>query len=303
MDVVDSSTTANSRNPDLFLIKADDLEIIDTVGEGGFGVVHRARHSRWGIVAFKKLNSEFIKRSEGNKWKKEAEIQSRLDHPNIIKFLALVFEPKNYGMVLEFAEHGDLSDYIAEHEPAWNQKLSLIHDTVSGMCYLHTFLPPIIHGDLKLQNILVSANLTAKICDFGFAQKMKEYSRSLSCSELKAGTVTHVPPEAWTHPNRPRSEKFDVYSFGICVWEIITGRKPFEGTQLCVIPTIVREVGFQPDLGLIPDEISRNMTDMIKSCWSQVADRRPTTIQIKESVGREMNILTGMEETNETKIK
>ena len=93
----------------------------------------------------------------------EASIHAPLDHKNIVKMLGLVFEQKNYGLILEFMKHGDLSEYLHEHNVDWKGKLYFICDVAAGVNYLHGQSPPIIHGDLKISNVLISENLTAKV--------------------------------------------------------------------------------------------------------------------------------------------
>ena len=97
--------------------------------------------------------------------KREAAIQYRLNHPNILKLLAIVFEPGSYGLILEFMKHGELSDFLEENNIGWEKKLLLVCDVVLAMCYLHSQKPPIIHGDLKIQNVLIGEELKAKVCD------------------------------------------------------------------------------------------------------------------------------------------
>ena len=203
--------------------------------------------------------------------------------------MALVFEPGCYGLVLEYAEHGDIFDYVEEHDPSWKQKLSLIHGTACGLSYLHSLKPPVIHGDLKTQNILVCENLIPKICDFGFAQ-LKEWSKSHSSEVVRRGTVspTHIPPETWKDSYLRKNEKFDVYGIGICLWEIITARKPFEGMRTEVIKVAVMDKQ-RPDLEQIRElTSSENITELVKQCWDEDATKRPTANEIKLALEAEM---------------
>ena len=93
----------------------------------------------------------------------EASIHASLDDKNIVKMLGLMFELKNYGLILEFMKNGDLSEYLHKHNVDWEGKLDFICDVAAGMNYLHEQSPPIIHGDLKIINVLISENNTAKV--------------------------------------------------------------------------------------------------------------------------------------------
>ena len=111
------------------------------------------------------LNSLFQK-SCRDRLMKEVYIHFSLNHPNIVKFYGLVFETGNQGkcgFVLEFMTNGDLLEYFINKRPNLSFKLRLLHDVASGMEYLHTRIPPIIHGDLKMNNILISDDLHAKV--------------------------------------------------------------------------------------------------------------------------------------------
>ena len=94
---------------------------------------------------------------------KEAAIHAVLEHPHIVKLLGIVFEPGNYGLILEYMEYGDLEEYLHNHEIDLEDKLRLIREVASGIKYLHSRTPPVIHGDLKIQNVLISSQKTAKV--------------------------------------------------------------------------------------------------------------------------------------------
>ena len=202
----------------------------------------------------------------------------------------MVLEPgTSYGLVLEYMEYGEILNFVQEFEPPWERKLIMIQDIVSGVCYLHSLNPSIIHGDLKPQNILLSGDLQAKICDFGFAE-WKEYCNSHSGHEIRLGTIPYVPPETWEDRFLRKNEQFDVYSIGICIWEILVVRKPYE----IMLPDVIRESvlsGKRPDLKLIPPEVSNKISKLIERCWDQIATNRPTSFEITSTVESEIKKL------------
>ena len=86
------------------------------IGAGGYGEVYKARHPDFpGKLAYKRINAVLIPRREEAGLKNEAKIHMRLDHPNIVKCFAVVFEPTNYGMVLEFMKHGEAKNYLIQN--------------------------------------------------------------------------------------------------------------------------------------------------------------------------------------------
>lgn len=97
--------------------------------------------------------------------KHEAAVHSQLRHPNIVSLFAMVFEEQNYGVILEFMKYGDLSDFYDRFDVTWPFRLNVINDIALGMNYLHQLSPAVIHGDLKIQNILIGDGLKAKVLD------------------------------------------------------------------------------------------------------------------------------------------
>ena len=123
-----------------------------------------------------------------------------------MKLIAIVSDPFEYqGIVLEYVENGDLLDYIRTHSPDCRFRCLRIKEVCSGMNYLHSLDPPIIHGDLKIENVLLGEDHKAKICDFGYS-KENQYSGPNSRSSTLRGTCTHIPPEVWLNPNLRRVE-------------------------------------------------------------------------------------------------
>ena len=221
------------------------------------------------------MHVQYIQESDEPGLKQEAYLHQQLDHPNIIKCLGVFFEPGNYGIIFELAEHGELRNYLMKNNE-WKTKLEMLHGVASGMNYLHSFKPhPVIHGDLKIQNILVGENYKAKICDFGFSQ-WKNYSQSRSAHDVPRGTTTHIPPEYWRDSQLRKTEKFDVYSFGICAWEIITLERPFESAEgnHGIIGNWVSN-GHRPSIDQIPKNVPYDIIKLIYLCWEQSSGKRP----------------------------
>jgi serine/threonine protein kinase len=97
------------------------------------------------------------------KMKREAELHSRLHHPNIVQMIAMVFEENNYGIILEFMQYGELDYFLSEYGPSWAFRLLAANQIATGMCYLHSLKMPVIHGDLKIQNVLVGDGFKVKV--------------------------------------------------------------------------------------------------------------------------------------------
>jgi serine/threonine protein kinase len=92
---------------------------------------------------------------------REAQVQSKLRHPNIVLLIAMVFEERNYGVILEYMKYGDLKEFLDCFKTPWQFKLHIALDVAVGMCYLHG--QKVVHGDLKIQNILIGEGFRAKV--------------------------------------------------------------------------------------------------------------------------------------------
>ncbi|XP_019628684.1 PREDICTED: receptor-interacting serine/threonine-protein kinase 3-like [Branchiostoma belcheri] len=182
---------------------------------------------------------------------------------------------------MEFVEHGSLDKFMKKVNIPWELKIRMVRDITCGMNFLHNFTPKIIHRDLKMQNILVNGNLHVKIADLGLAKwrtfskkYMKERSRASKGKEgYLAGTITHIPPENLLNINTKATETFDVYSFGILLWEIITGKEPYEecGGNEALITVGVCQNQDRPS----SEEIPEWLTDLMKRCYHQDPGQRP----------------------------
>ena len=179
--------------------------------------------------------------------------------------------------------------YFEVNEFCWNRKLSNVHEVAVGMCYLHSQKPPIIHGDLKIDNVLIGDGNKAKICDFGFAQ-WKEFSQSISKRRVPLGTITHIPPEHWKNHELRKQEPFDAYTFGVFMYEAMTLVKPFLHTVKETLSHHV-ERGARPDKSLIPADVPTESVEIMEKCWCQNPDERPTFINIKNMLEGEINEL------------
>jgi serine/threonine protein kinase len=259
------------------------LERMERIAEGGFGIIYRAQHTQWGTVAYKELKSTVINPKDKIAQELQKEVQAHvLRHQNVIAVISVIFEPNHYGVVLEYALHGGLDTFIDRYEVEWITKLSLASGVVQGMTYLHMKNPPVIHGDLKLQNVLVADGYVAKICDFGLS-KWRQYSAIRTPSRTVRATVTHIPPENWSNINQPRTPKYDMYSFGIMLWELLSEKAPYgDASSNADLIRIAVTKDQRPNLDdidekqLMPDGLRDWIKDSVSRYWAQQPEERPS---------------------------
>ncbi|KAK6939663.1 S-locus glycoprotein domain [Dillenia turbinata] len=193
----------------------------DVIGRGAGGVVYKGVLSN-NRVAVKRLN-------EANQGEAEflAEVTTigRLNHMNLIAMLGYCAEGKHRLLVYEYMEHGSLADNLSAHALDWEKRLCIAVGTARGLAYLHEeCLEWVLHCDVKPQNILLDDNYQPKVADFGLSKLLNRGSmKDPSFSQIR-GTRGYMAPE-WVF-NLPITSKVDVYSYGIVLLEMITGKSP-----------------------------------------------------------------------------
>ena len=250
-----------------------DFNILKRLGEGGYGTVYLIQHPTWGRIAFKKFT--ISSDSDLIVMKTEADIHKNLHHPNILRMFDAQFDSEVCGLFLEYMEYGPVDEFLQDFKVNWVWKLQILHDVVSAMSYLHNRQPAIIHGDLKCQNILIGCGYHAKISDFGMA-----HIRSVSESgngHPGRGTLEYIAPEYLKNPLKKKSEPFDVYGFAISAWEIFSEKHPYyDFSDPKLISVFIVDKGWRPDVADIRDSIPLDVVSLIRDCWHQDEQSRPT---------------------------
>uniref|UniRef100_A0A452INY8 Mitogen-activated protein kinase kinase kinase 7 n=1 Tax=Gopherus agassizii TaxID=38772 RepID=A0A452INY8_9SAUR len=262
-----------------------EIEVEEVVGRGAFGVVCKAKW-RGKDVAIKQIESE----SERKAFIVELRQLSRVNHPNIVKLYGACQNP--VCLVMEYAEGGSLYNvlhgaeplpyYTAAHAMSWCLQCS------QGVAYLHSMKPKaLIHRDLKPPNLLLVAGGTVlKICDFGTACDIQTHMTN------NKGSAAWMAPEVFEGSNY--SEKCDVFSWGIILWEVITRRKPFDeiGGPAFRIMWAVHNGTRPPLIKNLPKPIESLMT----RCWSKDPSQRPSMEEIVKIMTHLMRYFPGADE-------
>ncbi|XP_014373683.1 mitogen-activated protein kinase kinase kinase 7 isoform X2 [Alligator sinensis] len=261
------------------------MTVEEVVGRGAFGVVCKAKW-RGKDVAIKQIESE----SERKAFIVELRQLSRVNHPNIVKLYGACLNP--VCLVMEYAEGGSLYNvlhgaeplpyYTAAHAMSWCLQCS------QGVAYLHSMKPKaLIHRDLKPPNLLLVAGGTVlKICDFGTACDIQTHMTN------NKGSAAWMAPEVFEGSNY--SEKCDVFSWGIILWEVITRRKPFDeiGGPAFRIMWAVHNGTRPPLIKNLPKPIESLMT----RCWSKDPSQRPSMEEIVKIMTHLMRYFPGTDE-------
>ncbi|KIO20915.1 hypothetical protein M407DRAFT_45060, partial [Tulasnella calospora MUT 4182] len=209
--------------------------------------------------------------------KTELTIWMRLQHPNIAPLLGFTFH-EEIAIISPWFSRGNLSDYLAKR-PETN-RMSLIEGVATGLAYLHFSTPPIIHGDIKPDNVLIDQKECPRITDFGLSKIVEEedaLSSLRSASLRDAGNTRWIAPELLLEEGVSRSKKTDIFSFGSVTFFIFTGDVPFKGIADGQL-VISRYKGADPiqDGSHYPN-LSADMALMsiMRSCWDKDPQCRP----------------------------
>jgi serine/threonine protein kinase len=199
----------------------DQYKILSELGAGGMGVVYRALDvSLDREVAIKRLRSEFAASATVlERFRKEAQIQAKLNHPNIAQLYSLVEDGQSLCIVMEFVDGSNLTRYVPM---AWKKALPVILQTLEGLDYAHR--RGVLHRDIKPENIVIDVEGTVKVMDFGIAHALG--SSRLTRDKSIVGTIEYMSPERIL--GREMDQRTDLYSVGILLFEMLAGRLPFD---------------------------------------------------------------------------
>lgn len=238
----------------------EDVATIEVAGEGSFGTVYRAR---WNIstVALKVVKSEDP--GDGvEKVKFEGALSENLAHPNLVQTYKFSTRPTpgsdafEVWIVQEWCGLGALSakieNYALLSHGGYPEAVEVACEIASAAMYLHG--RGIIHGDITPNNVLLierncRKGYVSKVTDFGLARVLNTNQSCINTTSM--GTVHYMPPELFVVEGYVLTRKVDVYAFGVVMWQLITGDKPFQGLQ----PTQVVVMVAQGHSLNIPDEV------------------------------------------------
>ncbi|KAF8017708.1 hypothetical protein BT93_H2796 [Corymbia citriodora subsp. variegata] len=261
------------------------------VGQGGYGTVYKGSLPNDTVVAIKK--SKLLDRSQIEQFINEVIVLSQINHRNVVKLLGCCLETEVPLLVYEFINNGTLFDHI--HDPkkssklTWKTRLRIASETAGVLSYLHSVASiPIIHRDIKSANILLDANHTAKVSDFG-ASKLIPLDQTQLFTMFQ-GTWGYLDPEYLL--TSQLTEKSDVYSFGVVLVELLTGKKAlsFDRSEeerslaMYFLSSLKNDKLFQIVEEVIANEgineQVREVANLAKRCLTVKAEERPTMREV-----------------------
>ena len=278
------------------------------LGRGNFAKVHRCFHDKLGRVAVKCINSFSGSKDHISKQvqeaKKRVDLASRLKHKNIISIYGVILFQETFSIIMEEANFGNLYDVLMDHKDFdidWITRVNFMLEIANGLDFLHNNNPKkaYIHKDLKSENILLFANMTVKLADFGaFDIKVATGATTSSCiSAANQYTLQYSAPEylktVFDKASVNLTCAMDVYSYGIVGYEIITRKMAFDaqckrGVLMCAIiggtkpqSKYIDEImlSFENKVGE-EKEFFFKLVTIMKKCWNTDPNSRPLISEV-----------------------
>ncbi|XP_027067036.1 LRR receptor-like serine/threonine-protein kinase FEI 1 isoform X2 [Coffea arabica] len=274
--------------------KLETLNDEHIIGSGGFGTVYRLAMDDGNVFALKRI----LKLNEGfdRFFERELEILGSIKHRYLVNLRGYCNSPTSKLLIYDFLPGGSLDEVLHEKSEQldWDARLNIIMGAAKGLAYLHhDCAPRIIHRDIKSSNILLDASFEARVADFGLAKLLEDEESHITT--IVAGTFGYLAPE-YMQSGRA-TEKTDVYSFGVLVLEVVSGKRPTDASFIEKGLNIVGWLNF-----LISENRQREIVDphcegvqaetfdallaVAIQCVSCVPEDRPTmhrVVQILES--------------------
>ncbi|MED6106355.1 hypothetical protein PIB30_004130 [Stylosanthes scabra] len=224
-------------------------------------------------VAIKVLKEDNLNENIQREFYQEICILSKIQHKNVVRFFGACTKPPNLYLVTEYMSGGSIYDFLhikkAVLSLPWLLRVAI--DVSEGMKYLHQ--NNIIHRDLKTANLLMDDKGVVKVTDFGVARVHNQSG----VMTAETGTYRWMAPEVIEH--KPYDHKADVYSFGIVLWELLTGKLPYEHLSPLQAAVGVVQKGLRPK---IPRHTHPMLVELLNRCWHQDPSSRPNFSEILE---------------------
>ncbi|XP_057427265.1 serine/threonine-protein kinase STY46-like [Lotus japonicus] len=255
---------------DVWEIDAKHLTYGNQIASGSYGELFKGTYCSQ-EVAIKVLKGEHVNAEMQREFVQEVYIMRKVRHKNVVQFIGACTKPPRLCIITEFMSGGSVYDYLHKQKGFFKfpSLLKVAIDVSKGMNYLHQH--NIIHRDLKGANLLMDENGVVKVADFGVA-RVKAQSGVMTA---ETGTYRWMAPEVIEH--KPYDHKADVFSFGVVLWELLTGKLPYEYLTPLQAAIGVVQKGLRPT---IPKNTHPKFVELLERSWQQDSTLRPDFSEI-----------------------
>jgi serine/threonine protein kinase len=269
----------------------DHYEVLAFIGAGGMGDVYRARDSRLGRdVALKILPAQFSEDPERmRRSEREAKLLASLNHPNIAAIYDLEESDGIRCLILEFVQGETLAERLKRGPVPMAEVLEISRQMADALEAAHE--QGVVHRDLKPANVMISAAGRVKVLDFGIAKLLEPQAGANAATNIDSasagvvlGTPSYMSPEQAR--GKPIDKRTDIWAFGCVLYELLTGRRAFQGET--VTDTLAAVVDRDPDWQALPKNIPEKIRDLLRHCLQKDVRQRlrdigDARIQIEEA--------------------
>ncbi len=232
----------------------------DLIGQGAMGAVYRGVDQQTGEpVAIKHLKPELLAANprQLDRFAREGELLRQLNHPNIVKVYAAIAEAGQHYIIMEYVQGGSLRDLLDQQpQLPLPRVLSIAIDVADALTRTHRL--NIIHRDLKPANVLLAQDGSPRLTDFGLA--FLDDGANLTQSGALVGTLDYIPPEACQ--GKALDKRMDIWSFGVMLFEMLAGQRPFTGSNLYATITAILTTP-TPDLFRFRPDVNDALADLV----------------------------------------
>ena len=245
----------------IYQIKRQELKLVKKIGEGAFSTVYQMTWtSPHGLteVAVKKLRKHDDH---------ELEVMSKLDHPNIVKLIGVVDEEMDFMLILELCEGGSLRSYLNEREGkglSEKEFYDWAEQAARPIEYLRQ--NKLVHKDVKSPNYMVTSENMLKLGDFGLAKSIDQTIDNATTSASNQWMAPELLVKGILSP------KYDIFALAVVLWELWTGKFPYEGLEPQVIAW---RVCHENERLPIPQDCPEPIKDLMRQCWQTDWKKRP----------------------------
>ncbi|GLJ29334.1 hypothetical protein SUGI_0578490 [Cryptomeria japonica] len=275
------------------------LSDADIIGSGGFGMVYKLVMDDNNAFAVKKIQNDGLR--SDRLFERELEILGSIKHRNLVNLRGYCNSPSAKLLIYDYLPLGSLHNLLHESREAetclnWNARLNIAIGAARGLAYLHhDCCPRIVHRDVKSSNILLDENVESHVSDFGLAKLLEDDESHVTT--IVAGTFGYMAPE-YLQSGRA-TEKSDVYSYGVVLLELLSGKQPtdpsFVAKGLNVVGwvnTLLREDRLQeivdPSCHCSCKESMESVLEIVVSCIASTPEERPTMNQVVQMLEAEI---------------
>lgn len=267
-------------------VDSTECEFNEKVGEGASAQVYRGKY-RGQKVAIKVLKDKVDDKMMSD-FTKEFATMISLRSPCVVFFYGAILKPQMC-MVMEWCAKGSLYDCMKNLDYVfdWKRFFAIVDDMTKGINCLHSWKPQIVHRDLKSLNLLVDGNWTVKVCDFGLSRNVEEDNQN-TLNKLR-GTYAYSAPEVYH--GKSYTDKADMYSVGIILWELVTRtitgeyQQPFsEYSELKFGFQIIIKAAKENRRPTIPETCPTSLKAAIEQCWHPDPEVRLTCAALAEEM-------------------